>query len=76
MTKGKIYHVGAYKSRNKKTVIIQAVTSKDSLSNELIEYFGMRQTTKRHLREYKTSLLIALKNEIPAFKDCQKIKIE
>jgi len=74
MTKGIIYHVGAY--RRKKTLVIQATTSKDALNCELVEYFGTRQTTKKHLREYKGSLLTALKNSIPYFRECTKIVIE
>ena len=73
-SKGVIYHIGAY--RRKKTIVIQATTNKDCLSCELVEYFGERQTTKRHLREYKQSLFDALKKEIPYFKECTKIIIE
>jgi hypothetical protein len=69
-----IYHVGAYKRHN--TVVIQVVKDKDCLSCELVEYFGERQTTKRHLREYKASFLAAIREEIPYFKNCTKIVIQ
>lgn len=72
--KGIIYHIGAY--RRNKTVVIQATTNKDCLSCELVEYFGTRQTTKRHLKEYKAGLLAAIREEIPYFKNCERIVIE
>jgi hypothetical protein len=69
-----IYYIGAYK--HNRTIVVQAVTNIDCLNCETVEYFGIRQTSKRHLKQYKAPLMEAIKKDLPYFRDCTKIVIE
>ena len=71
----KIYEIGMYKRNHGKTIVVQAVTNKDYLNCEIIEYYGQRETTKARLRAFKNLLLVELQ-KLPAFKDAKYIVIE
>jgi|WetSurSiteA1Bulk_404760.scaffolds.fasta_scaffold300950_2 hypothetical protein len=69
-----IYYLGLYK-RNK-TMVLQCVENIDCLSCEIVEYLGLRYTTKKQLKSGKTILFDAFKKEYPYLKDCTKLIIE
>jgi len=69
----KTYFIGVY--RHNKKAVLQAVENVDFLSCEIIEYYGERMVTKKHLRENKTALWKAIK-DLPKFKNCNKLVIE
>jgi hypothetical protein len=69
-----IYEIGIYKRG--KTIVIQAVENKDCLNCEIVEYFGLRKVTKKHLNNNKKPLLNEFKKQYPYFKDCKNIVIE
>jgi hypothetical protein len=64
-----IYHVGLLKRGS--VAVFQHVLSKDSISCELIEYYGEREGTKeeakRKLAENRSDILASLQQEHPQF---------
>lgn len=57
------YHVGLYK--HDRTMIIQACSNIDNLNCETTDYFGIKTTTKKILRENRYHILDEMKNRKP-----------
>ena len=71
----KIYHVGVL--RHNRTAIIQMCKDVDSLSCEILEYFGERETTKAKIINNKDLLLSALRTQYPSkFGNCIYIRVQ
>ena len=60
----KRYHVGLGKAG--KTLLIQAVTDRDCLDCEIIEYMGVQLVTKDRLHEHRYQILTDAQRRNPA----------